>query len=402
MAIRAGFHTPFPEQLDFFRRKLNLPSAYWDDLIHGAHDRGFMVAGATKADLLDDLRQAVDTAIAEGKGLAWFQQEFPRIVAKHGWTGWTGEGSAAGTAWRSEVIYKTNMRSSYSAGRWKQLTDPQMLQEMPYWRYVHSDSVVHPRPLHLAWGEIPLILPATSPWWDTHFPPNGWGCQCTVQAVSERQLRDKYGKEGPDTPPDDGTYTYTDRYGETHVIPNGIDYGWGYAPGADTTKPLRELVADKMIRYPDAIATALSRDVTRYINATEPSADFARRVVADRSVTEPLWLGFVENFLAVSAAAGQDVKGYLVLLPADVPRHVDASHAFDGGSQRPATPADYALVWQVLAEADSLRPGELTSKGLSTVVAVKEIAGEVFRCVFDVRPGKKNRALALLSLVIKK
>jgi hypothetical protein len=56
----------------------------------------------------------------------------------------------------------------------------------------------------------------------------------------------------------------------------------------------------------------------------------------------------------------------------------------------------------VLAEADSLRAGDRSATGLTTVVAVKKIGEEVYRCVFDVRPGKKNRALALLSLVIKR
>ncbi len=97
-----------------------------------------------------------------------------------------------------------------------------------------------------------------------------------------------------------------------------------------------------------------------------------------------------------------DLKGRLVLITADAPRHAENVHGYDGGNQRPPTPQDYALIWQVLAEADSLRAGDLTAKGLVTVVAVKEIGGEVFRCVFDVRTGKKNRALALLSLVIKR
>jgi uncharacterized protein with gpF-like domain len=44
-----------------------------------------------------------------------------------------------------------------------------------------------------------LILRADDPWWKTHYPPNGWGCQCTVHAVSLQELRDKYGKDGPDT-----------------------------------------------------------------------------------------------------------------------------------------------------------------------------------------------------------
>jgi len=39
--------------------------------------------------------------------------------------------------------------------------------------------------------------------------------------------------------------------------------------------------------------------------------------------------------------------------------------------------------------------------GLATVVAVKQIGEEVFRGVFEVRSGKQNRVLALLSLIIK-
>ena len=45
----------------------------------------FMVAGATKTDLLADLRGAVDKAISEGKSLNWFKTEFKNIVARHGW-----------------------------------------------------------------------------------------------------------------------------------------------------------------------------------------------------------------------------------------------------------------------------------------------------------------------------
>ncbi|MDE2442099.1 MAG: head morphogenesis protein, partial [Betaproteobacteria bacterium] len=63
-----GFGTPFAEQLDFFRAKLNLPTDRWDDIQRAAHDRAFIVAGAGEADLLADLRAAVDKAIAEGGG----------------------------------------------------------------------------------------------------------------------------------------------------------------------------------------------------------------------------------------------------------------------------------------------------------------------------------------------
>lgn len=63
-----GFGTPFAEQLTFFREKLKLPSEHWDDIMHEAHDRAFIVAGAMKADLLDDLQQAVFSRMADGGG----------------------------------------------------------------------------------------------------------------------------------------------------------------------------------------------------------------------------------------------------------------------------------------------------------------------------------------------
>ena len=65
-----GFDTPFFEQIEFFRNKLNLPSERWDDIKKAAHDRAFIVAGVMKADLLSDLNGAVDNAIAGGGGEA--------------------------------------------------------------------------------------------------------------------------------------------------------------------------------------------------------------------------------------------------------------------------------------------------------------------------------------------
>lgn len=118
--------------------------------------------------------------------------------------------------------------TSTSIGRWAQLNDPDLLKLRPYWKYVHSDTVQHPRPLHLAWGNKPVVLPPDDPWWRTHFPPNGWGCRCRIVAVGAEEYRGA-------PAPDDGTWSKTDRYGVTHEIPKGIDYGWDHAPGRTWT-----------------------------------------------------------------------------------------------------------------------------------------------------------------------
>ena len=217
---------PFAEQIEFFRRKVNLPTKAWTDIWQSEHDHAFVVAGANRDDLVADFRAAIDKAIANGATLEEFRKDFDAIVAKHGWS-YNG-----GRNWRSRVIYETNMRTSYAAGRYAQLQA--IKHRRPYWQYEHSDAVEHPRLMHLAWNG--LVLDADDPWWNTHYPPNGWGCQCTVRSLAKRDLR-RMGKEGPDNPPPDvppqNTVGQQGQTPRTVVTPGGVDPGFGYAPGQD-------------------------------------------------------------------------------------------------------------------------------------------------------------------------
>jgi hypothetical protein len=219
---------PFQEQIAFFRRKFNINTNAWTDIWQEAHDHAFVVAGANRDDLVADFRAAVDKAIANGGTLEQFRQDFDRIVAKYGWS-YNG-----GRNWRSRVIYETNLRTSYAAGRYAQLQEVKRFR--PYWLYVHSDSVQHPRPLHKQWGDAKLVLHADDPWWQTHYPPNGWGCQCTVHALNDRDLK-RMGKDGPDKAPpiDMQTVTVGERGPTPRTVqtPAGVDPGFGYVPGRD-------------------------------------------------------------------------------------------------------------------------------------------------------------------------
>lgn len=216
---------PFSEQIEFFRRKLNVNTRAWTDVLEGEHDVAFMVAGANRDDLVADFREAVERAIADGDTLAEFRDAFDSIVAKHGWE------YKGGRDWRSRVIYETNMRQSYNAGRWAQLQD--LKEVMPYWRYRHSGAVIEPRPLHESWDG--LILDADDPWWHTHYPANGWGCQCYVEGISPRKMR-QLGRTGPDQAPVVEMETVVigkNSPGGPRTVqtPIGVDPGFGYAPG---------------------------------------------------------------------------------------------------------------------------------------------------------------------------
>ncbi|MGA0610557.1 PBECR2 nuclease fold domain-containing protein [Caldimonas sp. KR1-144] len=216
---------PFREQSEFFRRKLNLPTAAWTDVYTREHDWAFVVAGATRDAIVADFRGAIERAIADGTTLEEFRRDFDRIVATHGWD------YRGGREWRSRVIYETNLTTSYAAGRNEQLRNG---PRTPFWQYVHADWVEHPRAQHVAWDG--LVLDASDPWWEQHFPPNGWGCQCSVRGLSLRDL-EQLGKSGPDQAPEvtmvEHTIGQRSPNGPRKVrVPEGIDPGFEYTPGA--------------------------------------------------------------------------------------------------------------------------------------------------------------------------
>ncbi|AXI50414.1 virion morphogenesis protein [Sulfitobacter sp. SK025] len=220
--VRATFRQPFKEQVAAFRLRLGdlVPTSRWDDISKAQHDRAFMVAGAVKADLLADLGAAVDKAISEGTGLEEFRRDFRQIVERNGWHGWTGKGTAKGEAWRTKVIYKTNMLTTMAAGRHAQLIDG----NFKFWVYEHSGAA-HPRLDHLSWNG--LILPSDHPFWATHYPPNGWGCGCRVRGARTLAGAIRVGGDPSKVLPDDWQ-AIDPRTG----VPNGIGKGWDYAPGA--------------------------------------------------------------------------------------------------------------------------------------------------------------------------
>ena len=244
--IAALFGRPFPEQVAAYRQRLGslVPTSRWDDIMHDSHDKAFMVAGAMKADLLADLAGAVDKAIADGTSLEAFRAEFRQIVDTRGWHGWTGESTAPGRAWRTRVIYRTNAATSYAAGRMAQLIEG----NYPLWVYRHGGSL-EPRPEHLSWDG--LILPSDHPFWNTHAPPNGWGCSCYVLGARTMNGARRLGGDPDLVLPDD----WQDRSPKTGV-PVGIDRGWAYAPGSSVTDTVLAL-RDRLDELPEQPGIAL-------------------------------------------------------------------------------------------------------------------------------------------------
>lgn len=217
------------DAIEFLKSKLALPTEAFTDIWAEQHAKAFVVAGANTDALVTDFHVAVTKAIEEGQSIGEFRKSFDDIVARHGWS---YKGSRG---WRSRVIYETNMRQAFMNAKWQRFWANRVMR--PFLRYVGilDDRI---RPLHRSWHN--MVLPITDPWWDTHYPMNGWGCRCDVQSLNEagvKRLGLTVQKETPYAPTvRREVRSATGRYFVD--TPKGVDPGFGYNVGiASSGKP---------------------------------------------------------------------------------------------------------------------------------------------------------------------
>lgn len=405
--INAVFRKPFDEQAAFFRHKLGnlLPSEKWTDIQKSQHDKGFMVAGAATVELLTDLFAAVDRTIVAGDSLDMFRKNFKSIVKANGWD-YNGDFN-----WRTRTIYQTNISTSYNAGRLAQLLEGDFL----YWVYIHSKTVQHPRKEHLAWDGI--TLSPDDPWWQSHFTPNGFGCQCRVKGTNRPPKNARL--TAPDDPIDPAT-------GE----PKGIGAGWGYMPGQTVSDTVRAVTLQTthwpdvmtkqyMQHLPENVKDSFARSYRQLPSVADEARRFAKAHLEGRPVSKDFaYLGPIESKDAatlknmvftddpkkkkqIKPVNGIDVKGYDFVIDSSVVGHIRAKHGNDAAQrlqgQRGVQADDYAKIPEVLNDPDTITPSEFSGRGLPLIAYTKEIGGEKYTVVMEYR----KKRLALQTMYIK-
>lgn len=168
----------FEEAVDFWRDKLLVPPREFARLADEVRARAFTVAGVAKLDMLLEVWRLIDKALDEGMTLEEFRSACRELFARKGWQG--------PGPYRLDNIFRTNVQTAYQVGRFRQMTDPAVVEDRPYWMY---DAVNdrRTRPSHAALDG--MVFPANHSFWDTWYPPNGYRCRCTVRSLSERDLR---------------------------------------------------------------------------------------------------------------------------------------------------------------------------------------------------------------------
>ncbi len=226
------------EAIEYFRAKGYAPPESrfsYRDWWGTSHARGFVVAKVMQDDLLATIREAVDDAIAKGHTMEQFRAALEPKLKAAGWWGvqemtdpLTGERRLVqlGSKRRLAVIFDTNLRTSYAAGRWVRIQRTKAA--FPYLEYVQLQRVTK-RQAHAPFHG--LVVPVDDPFWATHYPPNGYFCACTTRQVSARALK-RRGLSVTDNPAQDTEIHIDKRTGRRITVPKGITPGFETNPGA--------------------------------------------------------------------------------------------------------------------------------------------------------------------------
>lgn len=313
---------PPEKAIEYFKSKGYAIGWDWNDVWQEAQAKAFTVAKVTRLDILQDIRGALQSSLDDGTTFRDFQKELTPLLKSKGWWGKTvfvdSQGNAEmaqlGSPRRLQTIYRTNMQTSFMAGRYQALMEN--VADRPYWQYV-AVMDERTRPSHARLNG--LVFRYDDPFWLYFFPPCGFNCRCRVRALSAKNLHDRAisvrdsqghlsevmrpvskrtGEVAPVT-------VYTDHRTKKLISP---DVGWNYNPGRAAWQP-------DLNAYDFPIAR-------QYVQGSVTGPDFARFVAGAGKIEG-------EFPVAVLAPAEKEIlgaKAQQVLLSADTLAKQTAAH----------------------------------------------------------------------------
>ncbi|MBE7419839.1 MAG: hypothetical protein HS128_19205 [Ideonella sp.] len=269
--LRLGVIEPRDAIAAFQRRGLLAKSFDWHSVFQEEHARAFAVAGVMQLDVLRLFREELQAALAEGQRFEAFAKSIaPKLAAKGFWGDVEvvdpDSGEVRTTRFdprRLRLIFDVNLRQSQAAGRWASIERLKARFPFIIYRTMRDERV---RASHRPWDG--LALPVDDPWWNTHFPPNGWRCRCTAYGIDQRgidRLRAR-GETVKTQAPETRWMTYVNpSTAEVVPVPHGVDPGFAYNPGKARDAAFFDAMLAKAARSsPLAAATVVAQAVRGY------------------------------------------------------------------------------------------------------------------------------------------
>jgi SPP1 gp7 family putative phage head morphogenesis protein len=193
---------PFEAALRWFRKRLPMRKAAWEKLPETAKKRAFTIAHVAQLSVVTDAWHAIDQAIEKGEDFRTFKKRIADKL-KAAWGvkpapipaapvvpmpgAPTTEKAAVN---RIETIFRTNLQSAYSAGRYEQATEPVVLKLRPFFKYT---AVLDNRTTKSCLAINGVTLPVDHPFWNTNTPPRHFNCRGALISLRKSQVEQQGG-----------------------------------------------------------------------------------------------------------------------------------------------------------------------------------------------------------------
>jgi SPP1 gp7 family putative phage head morphogenesis protein len=175
-------NVPFKEAYeDILRREPRLVKSREEIARAYSGDNGFAIMNLPKKlaenarlKLLQRVQKAIADFAAKGMGLGSVREKLSAI--------------GGFTRAYAENIYRTNLSTAFTAGRMKQMRDPDVLSVAPAFEF---DAVNDSSTTKWCKNTHGLIAMTTDPAWDRYSPPLHWQCRSDLRVVDKYELRDR-------------------------------------------------------------------------------------------------------------------------------------------------------------------------------------------------------------------
>lgn len=194
--LRISFGLPFVDAIkSALRRRPILPEAYYAAAAASARRIAWTVSGVAGLAQIRAVLDSLNAAQAAGVGMGEWKKTIKPLqlgLPRH----------------RLELIWRMHAQTAYNAGHWRNFDE--QARRRPWLMYSAIDDE-RTRPAHRALDGH--IAPVYDTFWETHSPPLGFNCRCslisltTVQAEARGLNRQSYEKprvqadEGFEPPP---------------------------------------------------------------------------------------------------------------------------------------------------------------------------------------------------------
>lgn len=145
----------------------------WEQLTGRARRLAFTVAGAAQTSMIAEVQESIARALDQGV----FYREWADAVKDKLYAAWGGP-----DAHRLETIFQVNVQSAYQAGRYRQITDPDVMAARPFWLF---DAVLDEGTTSICRGLDRTIRPADDPYWSAgRIPPLHFRCRSGIRTLT--------------------------------------------------------------------------------------------------------------------------------------------------------------------------------------------------------------------------